>query len=245
MMGIAKRFRRFFDMDVSSLRHTFSTRIRKLREERGLNQGQFADFVGISRGAMSYYEQEQRTPDIGVLRLLCEKCGVSADYLTGLIPDRNHAVSDICRETGLYPKAARCLRLLEQISAIEGDVGETIAGNFDEPEAAFKLIPFVAATPMVNLLLTSDDGLSLLMLLSAVIFGAELHDRGAEEKIANPMIRLPIAHRYLQIDYPLGNLAAALWVNIQDAAAKLRDQIAAVNATDVAQKTAETVKAAE
>ena len=62
-------------MDVAELRKTFSARIRKLREERGLNQGQFADSVGISRGAMSYYEQEARTPDIGVLRAVCEKCG--------------------------------------------------------------------------------------------------------------------------------------------------------------------------
>jgi DNA-binding XRE family transcriptional regulator len=41
-------------MDVAELRKTFSARIRKLREDRGLNQGQFADSVGISRGAMSY-----------------------------------------------------------------------------------------------------------------------------------------------------------------------------------------------
>ena len=51
-------------MDISKLRKTFAIRIRKLRDGK-LNQGEFADSVGVSRGAMSYYEQESRTPDIG------------------------------------------------------------------------------------------------------------------------------------------------------------------------------------
>jgi transcriptional regulator with XRE-family HTH domain len=49
-----------------------------------MNQGEFADSVGISRGAMSYYEQETRTPDIDVLRAICETYNISADYLLGL-----------------------------------------------------------------------------------------------------------------------------------------------------------------
>jgi len=54
-------------MDASKTRKIFSSRIRKLREGK-MNQGEFADSVGVSRGAMSYYEQESRTPDIGVLQ---------------------------------------------------------------------------------------------------------------------------------------------------------------------------------
>jgi len=55
-------------MDVSGLRHIFAERIKELRAELGLNQGEFADKVGVSRGAMSYYEQEARTPDLNEFR---------------------------------------------------------------------------------------------------------------------------------------------------------------------------------
>jgi len=220
-------------MDVAELRKTFSSRIRKLREERGLNQGQFADSVGISRGAMSYYEQEARTPDIGVLRAICEKCGVSADYMIGLTPDQNHAVSDVCLETGLYPIAVKKLRLIKKIKEIKsGNVPMRIVGEFDDDiEEALQLTPFTAATPMVNLLFMDSNGLSLLNLLSAVIFGAELCEGNEYKKIEKPMIRLPQAHEGLQIDYPLTNVAAALWVNIQELAAKLRDKIETSKAT--------------
>ena len=104
-------------MDVAGLRAIFSSRIRKLRDGK-FNQGEFADSVGVSRGAMSYYEQELRTPDIGVLRSICEKYKVSADFMLGLIPDTNHAVSDVCIETGLLPRAARRLMLLERLKKL-------------------------------------------------------------------------------------------------------------------------------
>ena len=95
-------------MDVAKLRHIFSSRIRGLREGK-MNQGEFADSVGVSRGAMSYYEQESRTPDIGVLRAICVKYNISADYLLGIIPDPNHSVADVCHETGLSPGAVKKL----------------------------------------------------------------------------------------------------------------------------------------
>jgi transcriptional regulator with XRE-family HTH domain len=209
-------------MDAAELRHTFSNRIRKLREERGLNQGQFADSVGVSRGAMSYYEQEARTPDIGVLRAICEKCGVSADYMLGIIPDQNHAISDVCRETGLYPIAARRLRLIEKLKETTLESAVTVVENFDEDaKEALELMAFTAATPMINLLLASDEGLKLLTLLSAIIFGAEF-ETGSD---TTPYFKLMPAHKNIQIHYPVQNITAALWVNVQEEAAKLRDKL--------------------
>jgi len=211
-------------MDVAGLSHTFSERIRKLRTERGMNQGQFADFVGVSRGAMSYYEQEARTPDIAVLKSICEKCGVSADYMLGLIPDQNHAVSDVCLETGLYPKAVKKLNLIKQIQDVKSvDILETIVTEFDDPNEAMPLIPHTGATTMINLLLSCDEGLQILTLLTAIIFDGYLYSN--DKKVENPVIRLPKAHSYLEIDYPFTNLTAALWVNVQEEAAKLRDSI--------------------
>jgi transcriptional regulator with XRE-family HTH domain len=218
-------------MDVAELRKTFSARIRKLRDERGLNQGQFADSVGISRGAMSYYEQEMRTPDIGVLRAICEKCGVSADYMIGLIPDQNHAVSDVCLETGLYPKAAKRLNILQQLKELRFETFEPVIEHFidDDPKEALIMAANTAATPMVNLLLMTEEGLSLLTLLSAIIFGAELMTDD-DEKPSRPRLKLMTNHQNIQVEFPLENITAALWVNVQEEAAKLRDNLDAANA---------------
>ena len=209
-------------MDVAGLRAIFSSRIRKLREGK-MNQGEFADSVGVSRGAMSYYEQELRTPDIGVLRAICQKYGVSADYLLGLIPDTNHAVSDVCRETGLYPKTTRRLMLLERLKNTEmkPDLIETIVEEFDEDaDEVLELMVFTSATPMMNLLISFDEGLHLLNLLSAIIFGAEL-ETGSDTK---PFFRFMSNHKNISIEYPLENITAALWVNVQREAERLKEK---------------------
>jgi transcriptional regulator with XRE-family HTH domain len=211
-------------MESASLSHTFAGRIRKLRAEAGMNQGQFADFVGISRGAMSYYEQEMRVPDISTLLTICEKCKVSADYMLGIIPDQNHAISDVCLETGLYPKAVKKLRLIQQIQTINSEsIFETIRSDFDDPDEAMNLTPFLASTAMVNVLLGSDEGLNMLTLLAAIVFDGYLYSN--DKKVENPVIRLPKAHSYLEVDYPFENITAALWVNVQAETAKLRDFI--------------------
>jgi len=212
-------------MDIAKLRNIFAKRIRKLREGK-LNQGEFADSVGISRGAMSYYEQELRTPDIGVLRAICEKYNISADYLLGLIPDTNHTVSDVCRETGLYPIVARRLRLLQKLKETELESALTVVEQFgDDTEEALQLMAFTVATPMINLLLSSDEGLNLLNLLGAIIVGAEL-ETGSDTK---PYFKFLSNHKDIKIEYPLENITAALWVNIQREAEKLKEKIESLN----------------
>lgn len=211
-------------MDTVGLSRTFSERIRKLRTELGMNQGQFADFVGVSRGAMSYYEQEARTPDIAVLKSICEKCGVSADYMLGLIPDRNHAVSDVCLETGLFPKAIKKLNLIKRINAIESEsIFETIREEFDDPDEIMKLTPFTCAAHMVNILLGTDEGLQVLLLLYAIIIDAELYSN--DEKIEKPVLRLPRSHSYLEVSYEFTDISGALWVKVQEEVAKIREYI--------------------
>jgi hypothetical protein len=180
---------------------------------------------------MSYYEQEMRTPDIGVLRAICEKCGVSADYMVGLIPDQNHAVSDVCLETGLYPKVAKRLNILQQLKELKFENFEPVIEHFidDDPKEALIMAAHTAATPMVNLLLMTDEGLSLLTLLSAIIFGAELV-AGDDEKPSRPRLKLITNHQNIQVEFPLENITAALWVNVQEEAAKLRNNLDAANA---------------
>ena len=216
-------------MDVAGLRAIFSSRIRKLREGK-MNQGEFADSVGISRGAMSYYEQELRTPDIGVLRAICEKYKVSADYLLGLMPDTNHAVSDVCLETGLWPKVARRLMLIERFknTKMMPNIIEAVVEEFDQDaQEVLELTPFTSATPMINLLVSTDEGLHLLNMLSAIIFGAELQID--DVTVADPKLKLMTNHRNIEIQYPLENITAALWVNIQSEVERLKVKVDASN----------------
>jgi len=212
-------------MDIAELRHTFASRIRKLREGK-LNQGEFADSVGISRGAMSYYEQESRTPDIGVLRAICVKYNISADYLLGIIPDPNHHISDVCRETGLSPESAKKLNLITRlINAGELRSNEHMMEIFDDEFLdVMKLAVSTSLPEVLNTLLENDEGVSLLTLLGAVILGAEV-DSGGESIV----IKIKSAAKNFEVAVPVENITAALWVNIQSEADGLRKKMQGVS----------------
>ena len=218
-------------MDISKLRKTFASRIRKLRDGK-LNQGEFADSVGVSRGAMSYYEQESRTPDIGVLRAICEKYKVSADYMLGLMEDENHVVSDACKMTGLSPEAVKRLNLMSRLVDTDFISHEHMFDIFDHDlKDALSLVPFTSATELISILLENEDGLSLLALLGAIILGAET-DTTADEK---PIIKIKSAAKNFNIEIPIESLTAALWVNIQEHAHNLRSMVQAEQRTDETQ----------
>lgn len=208
-------------MNISELRHVFSTRIRKLREGK-MNQGEFADSVGISRGAMSYYEQESRTPDIGVLRAICVKYNVSADYLLGIIPDPNHNVADVCHETGLSPDTVKTLNLITRlIGAGEQRSHEHMMDTFDHDFMdVMKVAAFTSLPEVLNILLQNDEGLSLLALLGAIITGAEV-DTGGN----NILIRIKSLAKNFEIAIPVEDVTPALWSNIQSHADSLKKKL--------------------
>ena len=56
-------------------------RIKKVRGKK--SQDVFANEIGISRGALSYYENGERQPDAEIIYKICELCKVSSDYLLG------------------------------------------------------------------------------------------------------------------------------------------------------------------
>lgn len=85
----------------------FSKRLKELRIRAGLKQDELAKKIGISRGAISYYENGDRVPDINVLYDIAEYFNVTSDYLIGRsnnsTTDLN--IQDICNKTGLSDKA--------------------------------------------------------------------------------------------------------------------------------------------
>lgn len=56
-------------------------RIRQLRKNAGLTQGELGKKLNISASAVGMYEQNRRMPDHATLTRLCEEFGVTADYL--------------------------------------------------------------------------------------------------------------------------------------------------------------------
>lgn len=82
-------------------RNTFATRLKMLREERGMNQNELAKDLGVSRGSISFYENGSRLPDIDVVYRICSFFGVTSDYLIGLTNNQNKANMEIGRRLGL------------------------------------------------------------------------------------------------------------------------------------------------
>jgi transcriptional regulator with XRE-family HTH domain len=57
-------------------------RIRELRGER--SQNEFAEFINVSRPSVGLYENGRRVPDASIVSKICQKCGVTSDWLLGL-----------------------------------------------------------------------------------------------------------------------------------------------------------------
>lgn len=65
-----------------------STRLKQLRLDKRLRQDQVARLVGVSKGAISAYENDIRQPSFDVLIRLANLYRVSTDYLLGRTDER-------------------------------------------------------------------------------------------------------------------------------------------------------------
>lgn len=71
---------------------SLSNRIIELRTQRGLSQNQLSKLMGVTRQAVSKWENGLSTPDPGKLILLAEVLNTSLEYLaTGKIPESSPA----------------------------------------------------------------------------------------------------------------------------------------------------------
>lgn len=86
-------------------------RIGELRTDHDMTQIEFAEFLGISRQSIGFYESGKRVPDASTIRQICEKCDVSADWLLGLPGEKTNRKAEkiIGRAVGLSPETARWL----------------------------------------------------------------------------------------------------------------------------------------
>lgn len=105
-------------MSTSSCAEIFGSRLRDLRNKKDLSQQELSSDLGISKAALSYYENGQRVPDIDILLKIADYFNVSADYLLGrsevmnIDPDKQLNVA--CNYTGLTEKAVETLHSISK-----------------------------------------------------------------------------------------------------------------------------------
>lgn len=62
----------------------FAERLKKIRREQGYTQQQLADLLGISKSAISMYENGVREPELSFIQKMAGIFGVDTDALIGL-----------------------------------------------------------------------------------------------------------------------------------------------------------------
>lgn len=98
---------------------TFAARFKELRESAGLKQSEIGEKLGVSRGAISFYENCDRTPDIEFAAKAAKFFCVSADWLLGLSDYQNTETAGLTVESiGLSEQAANALVNLARSSDI-------------------------------------------------------------------------------------------------------------------------------
>ena len=70
------------------MKDTFTTRLKKSINERGLSQRMLATLIGTTEQSVSRWVRGNRTPDVDALYKMCKALDVSADYLLGLSDER-------------------------------------------------------------------------------------------------------------------------------------------------------------
>lgn len=66
---------------------TFGSRLRQLREDKGLTQEQLGKVLNVKKAAVSKYENETTSPDHATLCKLADFFDVTTDYLLGRTDD--------------------------------------------------------------------------------------------------------------------------------------------------------------
>lgn len=69
---------------------SFNEQLKKLREERGLSQSDFAKDIGLTRSAISMYELGKREPNLETLKKFADFFNVPIDELIDTNEKTNH-----------------------------------------------------------------------------------------------------------------------------------------------------------
>ena len=78
-------------MDIKEPIHV---KLRKLRKEQGLSQNEVAEYLNLSRQAISQWETGKVYPDIENVVLLCDLYNISSDELLGVKKEKSHCAKE-------------------------------------------------------------------------------------------------------------------------------------------------------
>lgn len=87
---------------------------------------EFADKLGMSRATVGFYSAGQRIPDAQGIKIIAEKCGVSADWLLGLsrVQSRDGELKQVCNYTGLSEDAIKNICFAHEVEhEVEHEIG--------------------------------------------------------------------------------------------------------------------------
>ena len=95
---------------------TLGQRIQELRKQRGMSQEALGDALGVSRQAVSKWENDINMPDIALLLPLSELLGVTTDELLGKEKHEVMIISDPNKKKDLMKMMFRV-----KVNTVEGD----------------------------------------------------------------------------------------------------------------------------
>lgn len=87
----------------------FGKRLKEIRKKSGLSQETLAKELGVSKGALCYYENGERTPDIEFLEKVSVYYNIPANYFMGFTDAMNPKNSSIVDRTGLSEETVEIL----------------------------------------------------------------------------------------------------------------------------------------
>jgi len=132
----------------------FRERLNQLLTNSGKTIVAFAEFLGTSRQSLGYYLNGERIPDAVMVKQICERCNVSADWLLGL-SDTKKPDADLrtaCEYTGLSEAAVDNLHAWRTEKPVETLPDQTTVLHGDH-SPCFKSLEILIGLPEGNALL--------------------------------------------------------------------------------------------
>ncbi|TFJ92114.1 helix-turn-helix domain-containing protein [Lentibacillus salicampi] len=100
--------------------YIFSERLKDLRIENGYKQEEMANILNITTSAYGYYEQGRNEPSLEMVKKICMKFEVSADYLLGSINTPNHQVHySVAEGLSLNEQELEVLEKMEELHLLK------------------------------------------------------------------------------------------------------------------------------
>lgn len=95
--------------DEKSITKVFGERLKNLRTDRGESQSELAKALSVSRSAIGYYENAERTADIMILHNAAKHFDVPIGYLMGYTLATKDENISVCDQTGLSEEAIQSI----------------------------------------------------------------------------------------------------------------------------------------